>query len=186
MAVVIMKPDLKEGEAIVNKLLTWLQLDTTHPDLQDTPKRIAKMYLELFEGLYNDEPKITVFDNTENYHDMIIVKDIDFSSVCAHHFLPFVGKAHIGYIPNGKYIGLSKLARVVDFYAKRPQVQERLTAQIANALFDMLNCQGLIIIMEAQHECMTVRGVKKANSITTTSAIRGRIDKNEFIQLISR
>lgn len=179
-----MKPDLKEGEQIVAELLTWLKLDTNHPDLQDTPRRIAKMYLELFSGLYDEQPAITIFDNTENYHDMVIVKNIPFNSVCAHHFLPFIGKAHIGYIPTSKYIGLSKVARVLDMFAKRPQVQERLTDQVANFLFEHLDCKGLIVIMEAEHLCMTVRGVEKEGASTVTSAIRGRIDKTEFIQLL--
>jgi GTP cyclohydrolase I len=180
-----MRPDLKEGEKIVDELLTWLQLDKNHPDLKDTPRRIAKSYLELFNGLYDADPNITVFDNTEQYHDMITVKDIPFSSMCAHHFLPFIGKAHVGYIPfaDGKYIGLSKIARVLEYFAKRPQVQERLTDQVANYLFEKLQCQGVIVIIEAEHLCMTTRGVSKPGSITTTSAIRGRIDKNEFIQL---
>lgn len=179
-----MKPDIKEGEKIVEELLTWLQLDMAHPDLQDTPRRIAKMYLEVFEGLYQDTPKMTIFDNDEHYKDMVIVKDIPFSSMCAHHFLPFIGKAHVGYIPTDKYIGLSKIARLVDYYAKRPQVQERLTTNVADGLFNMLSAQGVIVVIEARHLCMGIRGVQKPSSITTTSAIRGDIPKDEFIQLI--
>jgi len=153
--------------------------------LIDTPDRVERMYREVFSGLSSDEPNITVFDNTERYQDLVIVRDIDFSSFCEHHLLPFIGKAHIGYIPSREnYIGLSKIARVVDFFAKRPQVQERLTSQISDFLYEKLNAQGIIVVLEAHHLCMGIRGVKKESSITTTSAIRGRIDKQEFLQLL--
>lgn len=178
------KPNVEQGEKIIKNLLGWLRLDTDHPDLRHTPYRMAKMYLELFEGKYKGEPEITVFDNDEEYQDMVIVKNIDFNSVCAHHFLPFMGQAHVGYIPNESYIGLSKIARVIEHFAKKPQVQERLTTQVADYLNEKLNPQGIVVIMEAKHTCMTLRGVRKANSLTTTSAIRGDIDKNELISLL--
>ena len=179
-----MKPDLLVGEAIIEDLLDWLGLDTFHPDLENTPKRIAKMYLELFKGLYEKGPGITVFENNERYQDMIIIKDIPFKSMCSHHFMPFFGKVHFGYIPCSFYIGLSKVARVVNYFSNRPQVQERLTTQIADYLDEELEAQGLIVIVEANHTCMTLRGVKAGGSLTTTSAIRGDIDKEEFIKLL--
>ncbi len=180
------KPNLREGELIIESFINWLGLDSNHPDLKDTPRRIAQMYLELFEGCYMEQPKMTVFDNNEPYRDMVIIKDIPFSSVCSHHFLPFVGKAHVGYIPKDKYVGLSKIARVLDYFAKRPQIQERLTMQVADYLYETLGAQGVIVVTEARHECMIVRGVKKPDSVAITSAIRGNIDKKEFIQLIKR
>lgn len=158
--------------------------DPDREGLRDTPDRIERMYAEVFAGLNQKEPDITVFNNTEGYRDMIIVKDIPFFSFCEHHVLPFIGKAHVGYIPRTKYIGLSKIARVVDFFGKRLQVQERLTDQIASYLFNKMDAQGVIVMVEAEHLCMTIRGVRKPGSKTITTAIRGDIDKEEFIQSI--
>jgi len=152
--------------------------------LKDTPDRIEKMYSEVFASMGAKEPNITVFNNDEGYKDMVIVKDISFVSFCEHHFVPFVGKAHVGYLPTDKYIGLSKIARVIDFFCKKPQVQERLNMEIADYLYEKVGPKGLMVILEAEHHCMTIRGVKKPGSVTTTSAIRGKFDKNEFINLI--
>lgn len=169
---------------LFRQILSELGENPDREGLRDTPDRVEKMYSEVFAGLKQDEPNITVFENQEKYKDMVIVKDIAFSSFCEHHFVPFVGKVHIGYIPTTKYIGLSKVARVVDFFAKRPQVQERLTMEVADFLYNRLDPQGLVVVMEAEHMCMTIRGVKKPGTRTITSAIRGKIDKNEFLELI--
>ena len=152
--------------------------------LVETPERIERMYKEIFASLNQQEPDIKVFTNDEGYKDMIIVRDIPFNSVCEHHFVPFVGKAHVGYIPNDRYLGLSKVARVIDFFSKKPQLQERLTMEVADFIYKKVNPKGLMVILEAEHHCMTTRGVKKPGSITTTAAIRGHFDKNEFINLL--
>ena len=167
------------------KILSELGENPNREGLVDTPDRVERMYKEVFTGLKQEEPEIKVFENKEEYKDMVIVKEIPFASFCEHHFLPFIGEAHVGYIPDTHYIGLSKVARVVDFYAKRPQIQERLTSQVSDYLYTKLNAQGVIVIIEAEHLCMTIRGVKKPGSITTTSAIRGDIDKEEFIAILN-
>lgn len=154
-------------------------------ELKNTPDRI-KRFLDEWRG--NDKFKFTVFDNP-GYDQMIILKDIDFASLCSHHLLPFIGKVHIGYIPAKKICGISKLARVVDKFASRPQVQENLTQQIADFIVEQLKPIGVMVVIEAQHQCMQIRGVKKANSIMVTSAIKGvfKEDKKtrmEFMELI--
>lgn len=167
--------DEKRIEAAVTEILLAIGEDPTREGLVETPKRIARMYSEIFSGL-NENPADylkTVF-HEKGHEELVIVKDIPFYSMCEHHLVPFFGSAHVGYIPrDGKITGLSKLARVVDCAAKKPQLQERLTSEIADILMDALNPKGVIVVIEAQHMCMTMRGIRKAGATTVTSAVRG-------------
>ena len=152
--------------------------DPQREGLRDTPRRVADMYEEIFAGL-NEEPSEHLSVGFEEQHkEMIVLRDIPFHSVCEHHILPFVGKAHVGYIPAGRIVGLSKLARVVEGFARRPQLQERLTSQIANAIDDSLKPRGVGVVIEAQHFCMIMRGIKKPGSTMVTSAMRGLFRSN--------
>ncbi|GAB3264115.1 GTP cyclohydrolase I FolE [Alteromonas gracilis] len=167
--------DHARAEAAVRELLYAMGEDPTRDGLLDTPARVARAYAELTSGLRQraDEVLATVFDL--GHEEMVLVKDIELWSMCEHHLVPFTGVAHVGYIPNGsgKITGLSKLARLVDVYAKRPQVQERLTTQVADSLVEILEPKGAIVVIEAEHLCMTMRGVRKAGARTITSAVRG-------------
>jgi len=168
-----------------------LKLDLTDPNYNGTPERVAKMYLEMFHGLREGAaPKVTTFPNEEDYHHMVIEREIPFYSMCAHHFVPFYGHAHIAYIPESKIVGLSKLPRILEFYAKRPQLQERLTEQVAEFLWTTLKPQGVMVVIEARHLCVEMRGVKKPGALTTTSALRGifadRLVREEFLALLRR
>ena len=167
--------DAARVEAAVRELLLGLGEDPDRSGLQDTPARVARYYAEQFAGLGRDPCEIlrTMFD--EGHDEMVLVKDIEVWSVCEHHLVPFFGDAHVGYIPNekGEITGLSKLARLVDLYAKRPQVQERLTTQIADALEKVLKPRGVIVVIQAEHLCMSMRGVRKPGAKTVTSAVRG-------------
>ena len=164
-------------------IMDAMGLDLADPSLKDTPKRVAKMFVnETCGGLFEQPPKITTFPlDQQTSRDMVIIKDIPFSSLCEHHFQPFVGTVTVAYIPNDKIMGLSKGARITDYYAARPQVQERLTQQIADHLFAELKPKGLLVMSKAEHFCMKVRGVKKHGSSTITTALRGEIDKQEVI-----
>lgn len=164
----------------VHLILEGVGEDPEREGLRGTPDRVARMYQEIFCGLHNDPKKeINVFFS-EKHDEMVLVKDIPLYSMCEHHFLPFYGKAHVAYIPcQGRITGLSKLARVVEVFAKRPQLQERLTSQIADTLMEALNPLGVIVVVEAEHMCMTMRGIKKAGSKTLTSAVRGAFKTNE-------
>jgi GTP cyclohydrolase IA len=163
--------------------------DPDREGLRETPARVARMYRELFSGLHTD-PRVHLQKFfTEKYDEMVLVKDIAFNSMCEHHMLPFIGKAHIGYIPSGKVVGLSKLARVVEEVSHRPQVQERMTEQIANLLLEELQVKGVAVVIEASHSCMAIRGVRKPESICVTSAMKGIFRSNlssrsEVMQLI--
>jgi GTP cyclohydrolase I len=170
--------DLQRLRAAVREILLAVGEDPDREGLRDTPDRVARMYAELFAGLARDpcEPLRKTF--TEKYDEIVVVRDIEFSSLCEHHLLPFIGKAHIAYLPNGKIVGLSKLPRVVDILARRPQVQERMTQELADLLMEQLGARGVAVILEATHTCMTVRGVRKMGSICTTSAVRGAFQKN--------
>ncbi len=160
----------------VREILIAVGEDPDRPGLAETPKRVANMYEEMFAGLTEDPKKHLKFFDEKSNDEMVIVRDIPFSSMCEHHLLPFVGKAHIAYIPSdNEIIGLSKLARIVDNFAKKPQVQERLTHDIADFLNDNLHPQGVAVIMEAEHMCMTIRGAKAPGAKTQTSALRGRM-----------
>lgn len=169
----------KRIEKAIREILISIGEDPDRSGIKDTPKRVARMYAELFSGVGKDPGKeLTVFHN-EDHEEMIIVKDIPFYSICEHHLVPFIGKAHIAYIPTkGKVTGLSKLVRVIEGFARRPQVQERLTGQIADCLMERLNPRGVLVVIEAEHLCMSMRGVKKPGHLTVTSAVRGVLQKN--------
>jgi GTP cyclohydrolase I len=172
-------------------IMAELNLDLSDPNYVRTPERVAKMYLEMFHGLREGaEPAVTTFPNDEGYHHMVIEREIPFYSMCAHHFVPFYGHAHIAYIPESEVVGLSKLPRILEFYAKRPQMQERLTEQVAEFLWTRLQPQGVMVVIEARHLCVEMRGVKKSGALTTTSALRGcfadRLVREEFLALLRR
>lgn len=172
------------------EIMETMGLDLTDDSLRGTPKRVAKMYIkEIFSGLNPaNKPKIALFDNTYSYHEMLVEKDITFFSNCEHHFVPIIGKAHVAYISNGQVIGLSKLNRVVQYFAKRPQVQERLTMQIAQELSSILGTDDVAIVIDAKHLCVSARGVEDVNSSTVTAyyggAFKKEARKNEFLQYI--
>jgi GTP cyclohydrolase I len=167
--------DRAKIEQGVRLILEGVGEDTTREGLLDTPARVARMYEEIFAGLVETPAQLFEKSFGENYNELVLVKDIPFYSVCEHHLVPFFGMAHVGYLPgdDGRICGISKLARLVDLFAKRPQVQERLTSQIADTLVENLDPQGVIVVIEAEHLCMSMRGVKKPGSKTTTSAVRG-------------
>ena len=183
--------DQQKIENAIREIIIAIGEDPDRDGLQDTPARVARAYKEMFSGLYKrpEEVLATTFDL--NHNELVIVKNIDIFSVCEHHLLPFVGKASVGYIPNnnGQITGLSKLARLIDVYAKRPQVQERLTSQVADALMRILKPQGVIVVIECEHFCMSMRGVSKPGSKTTTSVVRGNLQdpalRHEALTLIS-
>ena len=167
--------DHERAERAIRELLLAIGEDPDREGLRETPARVARAYAEIFAGLHTDPT--TVLDRTfsEDHRELVVVKDIPIYSTCEHHLVPFFGKAHIGYIPgeSGKVIGLSKLARVVDLFAKRPQVQERLTRQVADALVTKLEPHGVIVVIECEHLCMAMRGIRKPGAATVTSAVRG-------------
>lgn len=176
-------------EAAVREILQAIGEDPDREGLVGTPRRIAEMYYEIFYGIGQDpsEPLCVGFE--ENHREMVVLRDIPFYSMCEHHLLPFFGVVHIGYIPNGRVVGISKLARAVDLIARRPQLQERLTTQIAEAIQDAIQPQGVGVVVEAEHLCMTMRGIKKPGSRVVTSALRGLYRKNpatraEFFSVI--
>ena len=165
-------------ERAVREILWAVGENPDREGLLETPARVARMYAEVFSGLHEDpRPHLQKFF-TEAYDEVVLVRDISFNSTCEHHLLPFMGKAHIGYVPSGKVVGLSKLARVVEIVARRPQVQERMTESIANLLEEELNAKGVAVIIEATHTCMTIRGVRKPGSLCVTSAMKGLFRKN--------
>lgn len=172
--------DMEKIEAAVRMILEGIGEDPNREGLVDTPKRVARMYAEVFAGLHEDPSRHLKVQFSEDHEEMVIVKDIPIYSMCEHHLVPFYGKAHVAYIPrSGKVTGLSKLARVVEGYARRPQLQERLTSQVAEAIMDVLEPRGVLVVIEAEHMCMTMRGVKKAGSRTLTSAVRGVFKTNQ-------
>ena len=180
--------------ALLEALRTMIREIGEDPDregLIDTPERIARMYGELFEGLHMDPVEVLSVGFEEGHDEMVILKDIPFYSMCEHHFLPFHGVAHVGYLPNGRIVGLSKLARAVEIFARRPQVQERLSSQIADCVGQVLGANGVGVVVQAEHLCMTARGVRKPGSKMVTSAMRGKFrdddrTRQEFLQLIQR
>ena len=165
--------DLPRIERAVREILIAIGEDPDREGLRDTPARVARAYEFLFAGLGVDPIRRLTVGFQEDHHEMVLIRDIPFYSTCEHHLLPIFGKAHVGYIPDGKVVGLSKLVRVVEGYSRRPQLQERLTAQVADALHHGLEAKGAIVVVEADHLCMTVRGVQKPGSATVTSAVRG-------------
>lgn len=183
--------DQERIKKAIRELLAAVGEDPERDGLRDTPDRLARMYKEICGGLYVDPARHlqTTFD--EDYNELVLLRDIPFSSICEHHLLPFMGRAHVAYIPAGKVVGISKLARVVEDFARRPQIQERMTNQIADLLVDKLDASGVAVLLEATHTCMTVRGVRKPGAVMTTSAVRGHFHddiaaRNELFALIRR
>lgn len=171
--------DKQRIENAVREILAAIGEDPDREGLQETPKRVANMYAEIFAGLEDDPKRHLKIFNESNNDEMVVVRDIPMYSMCEHHLLPFVGKAHIAYIPSdGKVIGLSKLARIVDSFSKKPQLQERLTSQIADFLEENLSPKGIAVVIEAEHLCMTMRGARAAGAKTQTSALRGIMRKD--------
>ena len=168
-------------EAAVKLLLEGIGEDVTREGLVETPARIARMYEEVFAGMDEDAGEFLAKRFHVDNNDMVLEKDIVFYSMCEHHLLPFYGKAHVAYIPNGEVVGLSKLARTVETYAKRPQLQERMTNQIADAIMEHLNAKGVMVMLEAEHMCMTMRGIKKPGSKTVTCVKRGEVETNDAL-----
>jgi GTP cyclohydrolase I len=169
--------DVKRAEDAVRELLIAIGEDPKRDGLLDTPARVARAYQEIFAGLRQNPEDVLTTTFDLGHDEMVLVKDIELVSCCEHHLLPFHGVAHVGYIPavSGKITGLSKLARLVDVFARRPQVQERLTTQVADSLMEILEARGVIVVIEAEHMCMSVRGIRKPGAKTTTSAVRGQM-----------
>ena len=193
----VAEPELDDQDTLdtvahhVRGILTALGLDLEDSNLAETDRRVAEMYVEMFHGLKEGaEPKVTTFPNEEGYSHMVMERDIPFYSMCAHHLVPFYGHAHIAYIPNERILGLSKFARILEFYAKRPQLQERLTEQVVTFLVDKLQPKGAMVVIEARHLCVEMRGVKKPGALTVTSALRGIFHqkpvREEFLDLLRR
>lgn len=175
----------------VRAMLLELGLDLDDPNLRETDRRVARLYAEMFHGLREgSRPEVTTFPNDEGYKAMVIEKEIPFYSMCAHHLVPFYGHAHMAYIPKDRILGLSKFARILEFYAKRPQLQERLTEQVVGFLETELQPLGAMVVIEARHLCVEMRGVKKPGAVTVTSAIRGSFYRKEvreeFLDLVGR
>lgn len=173
----------------VRGMIEALGEDPTREGLRETPRRIAQMYQEIFAGLSIDPKQLLSVQFEEGHDEMVILRDIPFYSMCEHHFLPFHGVAHIGYIPEGRVVGISKLARAVEAFAKRPQLQERLTAQVAECIMEALRPDGVAVVIEAEHLCITMRGIKKPGSKMVTSAMRGSfrketVTRSEFLALV--
>ncbi|MBZ4037948.1 GTP cyclohydrolase I FolE [Novilysobacter selenitireducens] len=185
------KPTREEAEAAVRTLLSWAGDDPAREGLVDTPKRVAKAYQDWFSG-YGDDPADYLkrtFEEVEGYDELIVLRDIEFESHCEHHMAPIIGKAHVGYLPSGKVVGISKLARVVETYARRLQVQEKMTAQIAQVIQDVLQPRGVGVVIEGAHECMTTRGVHKRGVSMITSKMLGTFrddarTRAEFLRFI--
>ena len=176
-------------ERAIKTIIAAIGEDPTREGLQETPMRIAEMYADIFSGVGADPREVLAIGFDEGHHEMVIIKDIPFYSVCEHHFLPFFGLVHVGYIPNGRIVGASKLPRAVDILARRPQLQERLTSQIADAVEEVLQPKGVGVVIKAEHMCMTMRGVKKPGSKIVTSAMRGNFrsraaTRAEFMSLV--
>lgn len=183
--------DLPRIEKAVREILIAIGEDPDRNGLLETPARVARMYAELFSGLHTDPAHHLHRVFEEKFDELVLVRDISFNSMCEHHLLPFTGVAHIGYLPNGKVAGLSKLARVVEEISRKPQVQERMTHQIADLMSQELEAKGVVVVLEAVHTCMTIRGIRKPGSLTVTSAVRGLFKTNvssraEVMSLINR
>ena len=185
------KPSREEAEAAVRTLLEWAGDDPKRDGLIDTPARVVKAYEEYFSG-YNDEPKKILgrsFDETAGYDEIVVLKDIEFASHCEHHIAPILGKVHVAYLPSSRVVGISKLARLVETFGRRLQIQEKMTAQIANAINDVLKPKGVAVVIEAAHECMTTRGIDKPGVSMVTSTMLGAFredpsTRREFMSII--
>jgi GTP cyclohydrolase IA len=183
------KIDEARIEKAVREILSAVGEDLNRDGLKDTPARVARMYGELLAGMHDDPNTHISRVFNENYDEIVLLRDIPFYSMCEHHLMPFIGSAHVAYLPSGKILGVSKLARIVDCFARRLQTQERLTSQIADCLMSNLKPQGVAVVLEAAHSCMTIRGIKKPGSVMVTSAVRGLFRKdprsrNEIMSLI--
>ena len=183
------KIDEAKIEKAVREILSAVGEDLNRDGLKDTPARVARMYGELLAGMHDDPNTHISRVFNENYDEIVLLRDIPFYSICEHHLMPFIGSAHVAYLPSGKILGVSKLARIVDCFARRLQTQERLTYQIADCLMSNLKPQGVAVVLEAAHSCMTIRGIKKPGSVMVTSAVRGLFRKdprsrNEIMSLI--
>ncbi len=181
--------DLEAIEQTTREMLRAIGEDPEREGLRETPRRIAAMYQELFDGLNQDPVAVLSVGFEEGHDEMVILSQIPFYSMCEHHFLPFHGEAHVGYLPDGRVVGLSKIARALEIFARRPQLQERLTTQLASCIEEVLDARGVGVVIEAEHTCMTARGIRKPGSKMVTSAMRGlfRADANtrqEFLGLI--
>lgn len=181
--------DQERIAAAVREVIAAIGDDAAREGLRETPERIARMYAQLFSGLAEDPLAVLQRGFEEDHKEMVVLKDIPFYSMCEHHFLPFHGAAHVGYVPEGRIVGVSKLARVVDILARRPQMQERLTSQVADAIMEGLHPDGVAVVIEAEHLCMTMRGVQKPGARMITSAIRGGfrrrgVTRSEFLSLV--
>jgi GTP cyclohydrolase I len=186
------RPSRDEAEAAVRTLIRWAGDDPTREGLIDTPSRVARAYEEFFAGYGEDPSEILrrTFEETDGYDEMVLLRDIRLESHCEHHMVPIIGKAHVAYLPGSRVVGISKLARVVEIYAQRLQIQEKLTAQIANSLQEVLNPRGVAVVIEAAHQCMTTRGVRKPGVTMVTSRMLGAFrddaaTRREFMALIS-
>ncbi len=173
----------------VRRIIEAIGEDPSREGLLETPRRVAEMYEELFTGLHQDPREVLSTSFQESHREMVILKNIPFYSLCEHHFLPFHGQAHVGYVPKARIVGASKIARVVDILARRPQLQERLTGQVADAITEGLSPDGVAVVIEAEHLCMTMRGVQKPGTTLITSAIRGAfrrraVTRSEFLALV--
>tara|TARA_B100001057_G_scaffold301063_1_gene301238 strand:- start:3151 stop:3729 length:579 start_codon:yes stop_codon:yes gene_type:complete len=186
------KPSREEAEKAVRVLLEWTGDNPDREGLIETPKRVVKAYEQFFEG-YNQDPEevlMKTFEEVEGYDEMVIVKDIRLESHCEHHMVPILGVAHVGYIPNKRVVGISKLARIVDIFGKRLQTQETMTSQIANTIQNVLDPKGVAVVIDANHQCMSTRGVHKTTSSTVTSAMKGifkenSVTRNEFLSFVT-
>lgn len=181
--------DKKRIAQAVREIIEAVGEDQSREGLRDTPKRIAALYEELFSGLQQDPNTVLTSGFEEAHKEMVILRDIPFYSMCEHHFLPFHGRAHVGYVPNGRIVGASKIARAIDILARRPQLQERLTSQLADSIVSSLNPEGVAVIIQAEHLCMTMRGVEKPGTLMVTSAMRGcfrrqSVTRSEFLALV--
>ncbi|MFQ5981943.1 MAG: GTP cyclohydrolase I FolE [Woeseiaceae bacterium] len=187
------RPSRKEAEQAVHTLLLWAGEDPAREGLRETPKRVAEAYEDWFSGYKEDPVRYLqrTFEEVDGYDEMIVLKDITFESHCEHHMAPIIGKAHVGYLPNNKIIGISKLARVVEAFARRFQVQEKLTAQIANCIQDVLKPKGVGVVIDASHQCMTTRGIHKSQVSMVTSQMLGSFrrdarTRDEFLRIIGK
>ena len=186
------KPSREEAEKAVRVLLEWTGDNPDREGLIETPKRVVKAYEQFFAG-YNQDPEevlMKTFEEVEGYDEMVIVKDIRLESHCEHHMVPIIGVAHVGYIPNKRVVGISKLARIVDIFGKRLQTQETMTSQIANTIQNVLDPKGVAVVIDANHQCMSTRGVHKTTSSTVTSAMKGifkenSVTRNEFLSFVT-
>jgi GTP cyclohydrolase I len=170
--------DVGKIEKAVNEILLAVGEDINREGLRKTPQRVAKMYAELLAGMHENPKEHLRSVFTENYDEIVLLRDIPFYSICEHHLMPFIGSAHVAYLPHGRVLGVSKLARIVDCFARRLQTQERLTGQIADFIMDSLKPLGVVVVLEASHSCMTIRGIKKPGSLMVTSALRGVFRKD--------